>query len=328
MRWWGSRSADAGGIWKEHELRAGTLVGEVLNGKIAVGIIGPSQIHMASEWTDRLFGGPPEVSGSALLLLIREAASTPLPEALTRELDNLNREPWTITRADAFLAARTAIQVRDSWGAIWPLTTAEVMLRRVRHDGSLTEDEAKVVKTFIASLQQRTYLSTADRNRMRTRLLGLLPASEPGTLNTSAIAPIDAWSAAVLPELAGNPTGANTGVTPPRSSQSAPPAVTYRGTPLSATTRILTNTSATTRLSADGKADCRSSTNPSAEMLQSLEPPATTLAALTHELDRRTGGQTQPSRRVRAWPCGTGDMSTKRRSRRAALGRLKRVGRG
>ena len=202
MRLFGRREAagdDA--AWAAHEQRAGALVGEAL-ASLPTNMLGGDFTRAGRAWVERVFSSPPDVAGSVLMLLVRASVSTRLPWGVTMTVNDLPRRKWTVSRADAFLALRTATQSADDWYAGWTFKVSEVLLRRTAAESALTEDETETVRAAITSLENRRHLQAPERREVRARLVRVLPNAESGTVDTSAIVPVDGWSTTVLPELA------------------------------------------------------------------------------------------------------------------------------
>jgi hypothetical protein len=186
--------------WAIHEQRAGTLVAEAL--ALPVNLPGREIARARQAWVDRVFSSSPEVAGSVLMLLVRASGSTRLPWAVTVGVSDLARRQWAVSRADAFLALRTATGCADDWHAEWVFKVSEALLRRTASESALNRDETEIVRAAIASLESRRHLQASDRRGVRTRLVRLLPDAEPGIIDTTAIVFSDGWSATVLPDLA------------------------------------------------------------------------------------------------------------------------------
>src|SRR5215470_5657889 len=195
---WG-QSADAA-VWAAHEQRAGPVVYEVLDGRVPMHVLGPDSAWVG-DWADRLFAGPPEVAGSALMLLVRACVRDRLPWVVTLRLSNISRRPWRVQREDAFAAAGTVIRAPDAWHASWAFTVVGALLSRATARTPLSESEAAIVRGVIASLERRVNLRAQVRNSVRRRLLGMLPSAVSGAADTSAIVPVDGWAAVLLPDL-------------------------------------------------------------------------------------------------------------------------------
>lgn len=201
MRLFGRREATGDdAAWAAHERRAGALVGEAL-ACLPANMLGGDIMRVARAWVGRVFSSPPDVAGSVLMLLVRASVSARLPWAVTMAVNDLPRRKWAVSRADAFLALRTATQSADDWHAGWTFKVSEVLLRRAVAEFPLTEDETQTVRAAITSLGNRRHL-TPEGREVRARLVRVLPNAVTGTVDTSAIVPVDGWSAAVLPELA------------------------------------------------------------------------------------------------------------------------------
>ncbi len=201
MRPWGRRDAAADPtVWARHEERAGAVVGWLLDLVSSDGVT-YQEMRATRDRIDRLFTEAPEIAGSGLMLLVRATASNTLPMAMATHLNDLTRQPWTVDREDALLAARTVVDAPDAWEVAWALKAVEVMLRRAAGDQALDDAEAATLRQLIDSVERRVHLAASDRNGVRTKLMRLLPPTPAGEVDTSAIAPADAWSAAVLPDL-------------------------------------------------------------------------------------------------------------------------------
>src|SRR4051794_9071872 len=187
--------------WAGHEQRAGALVAEAL-GNLPTNMLGGDITRAGQAWVDRVFSSPPDVAGSVLMLLVRASASTRLPWAVTMTVNDLQRRKWAVSRADAFLAIRAAMQAPDDWYAGWTFKVSETMLRRTVAGSPLADDETETVRAAIASLERRRNLQAPERREVRTRLVRLLPDAKSGTVDTSMIVAVDGWSTTVLPELA------------------------------------------------------------------------------------------------------------------------------
>jgi len=130
MRLWPARGRAADTAeWAAHEQRAGPVVREVLDGRVPMHVLGP-RTAWVGDWADQLFAGPPEVAGSALMLLVRACVRDRLPWAVTMRLDNISRRPWRVPREDAFAAAGMVIRAADAWPASWAFTVVAAMLSR------------------------------------------------------------------------------------------------------------------------------------------------------------------------------------------------------
>src|SRR3954467_3701515 len=187
--------------WAAHEQRAGALVAEAL-GNLPTNMLSGDITRAGQAWVDRVFSSPPDVAGSVLMLLVRASMSTRLPCAVTMSVNDLQRRKWIVSRADAFLALRTATKAADDWSAGWTFKVSETMLRRTVAGSPLADDETETVRAAIASLERRRNLQAPERREVRTRLVRLLPDAKSGTVDISVIVAVDGWSTTVLPELA------------------------------------------------------------------------------------------------------------------------------
>lgn len=184
--------------WVGHEARAGALVAEVLR-PVPERSWGRSYAQ-ADEWLERLHASPPEVVGSALVLLVRASAEQQLPWTLRLRFTGISRRAWSVERADAFLALEAVSGVSRRWHDGWGIKVAENLLRRTV-DGPLTAGEASVVRAALAALDDKSgSMATDARRETRARLARLLPAMTDG-VDTAPLHPGDAWAVVVLPEL-------------------------------------------------------------------------------------------------------------------------------
>ena len=197
MRLWGRSAGADTAVWALHEQRAGALISEI-NNRRETGRLHTQVFDF--EWRERLLANTPEVVGSALMLLVRECADPGQRLSLVYSLTDVPRRAWTVTREDAFLAARTIKDAPDTWEVGWALSTVEVMLNRTIADAKVTDAEADLLGALIGSVENRLKLATGTRTTLRTRLLRLLPAENTG-LSSPPIAPVDGWAASVLPAL-------------------------------------------------------------------------------------------------------------------------------
>ena len=201
MRLWPTRGQAADtAAWAAHEQRADAVVKEVLDGRIPMHVLGPDSAWV-SDWAGRLFAGPPEVAGSALMLLVRACVRDRLPWAVTMCLGDISWRQWRVPREDSFVAARMVTRAPDAWHASWAFTVVAVLLSRTTASTPLSESEAVIVRDVIASLEHRANLRARERNSLRSRLLRMLPNPAPGAVDTSAIVSVDGWAAALLPDL-------------------------------------------------------------------------------------------------------------------------------
>jgi hypothetical protein len=187
--------------WAAHEQRAGALVTAALS-KLPTDTLDGDISRAGQAWADRVFSSAPEVAGSVLMLLVRASVSSRLPWTVTMTLNDLPRRQWSVSRADAFLALRTATGSADDWQAGWTFKVAESLLRKTATESPLTNDEVEVIRAAIKSLEGRRNMQEPERRKLRARFVQALPEAESGAVDTSVIVPIDGWSATVLPELA------------------------------------------------------------------------------------------------------------------------------
>jgi hypothetical protein len=197
----GYRKTPDRAAWQVHEHRASSLVADLLTGLASADAFTGAGQARSRAAVAALFQQPADVAGSVLMLLVRAASQKPLPWGVRRDLNNLRRRRWTVTREDTMLAARTAIGCGDSWQAGWALKLVEMMLSRAAEAAPLSGPEAELVSRLMASVDRRRMLPPGERNQLRSRLVRLLPRLPAQTVDTSAIAPVDGWAAAVLPGL-------------------------------------------------------------------------------------------------------------------------------
>jgi hypothetical protein len=135
-----------------------------------------------------------------MMLLVRECVDTGQQPSWIHAMRDVSRHTWSVTRDDAFLAARIIRNAPDTWQVGWALSVVEVMLSRTVADAAMTDAEASVLRELIGSVENRTTITTGARTTLRTRLVRLLPADST-ELSSPPIAPVDGWAARVLPAL-------------------------------------------------------------------------------------------------------------------------------
>ncbi|MFL6239416.1 MAG: hypothetical protein ACJ735_08025 [Actinomycetes bacterium] len=112
---------------------------------------------------------------------------------------DLSKRAIVATEEDALLAVDAAVNAADFWMAGSVVRIAVGMLQ---HLASLGERELTAVALLLESVEQRKQLSQPDYKKLRSRLRELLPSDSDVVVDTSLIQPVDAWAAAVLPDLA------------------------------------------------------------------------------------------------------------------------------
>jgi hypothetical protein len=187
--------------WPSHEQRAGSLVQELKS------YSRHGEIHRAGDgevraiWVQRARQLTPEGLGSLLLLLIRRAAAEGgWPHDTIWRLAELNPRTYTVTAGEAVWALRTSASLPDSWQSGDVMSTALALAARAGPETGHALRTA--LETFSKSVNERLTITAPDRSKL-TRGLAKLAPSEPadGMIDTSLIAPVDGWAAAVLAEL-------------------------------------------------------------------------------------------------------------------------------
>jgi hypothetical protein len=203
--------ADDVEAWARHRAKAGALVDELFDesvGRDSFRLLQPPQgpDSLGAQWRERLAAEPPDVVGSAVMLLIQASvADHGLNWGISRTVSPLSRARWTVDREDALLAGRTATLCGGGWTVAWALRAAVTALERTCAAAPLSDAELKVARDLLTNIERRTHLDRNDRVALRSRLLKLLPQASDDVLDTSSIAPVDGWSAVVLPELGTRP---------------------------------------------------------------------------------------------------------------------------
>jgi hypothetical protein len=161
----------------------------------------PGDGEVRTTWVQRARQLSPGALTSLLLLLIRRAAVDGGWHYDTMlRLTELNPRKYTATDEEAAYALRTAAGLPDNYWASAVMPTALALAARARPG---TSDALRAaIATFSRSVDERVRLPTPDRSKLKRGLVKLTPP-EPadGDIDTSVIAPADAWAVAVLPEL-------------------------------------------------------------------------------------------------------------------------------
>jgi Domain of unknown function (DUF4132) len=204
-------AADEVAAWARHHARAGALVDELFDeslGPHGFDLVQPSDgpDSLGGRWRERLADQSPEVVGSAVMLLIQAAAADGgLNWGIRRTVGRLSRARWTVDREDALLAVRTAQLCDEDSTVTWALGAAVTALERTLTTAPLSDTELDVVRDLHSHIGHRVDLAREDSVALRGRLVKLLPQSSRDGLDTSPIAPVDGWSAAILAELGTRP---------------------------------------------------------------------------------------------------------------------------
>ncbi|HVB44962.1 MAG TPA: DUF4132 domain-containing protein [Streptosporangiaceae bacterium] len=174
-------------------------------------------------WHERAKAEAPEVTGSLLLLAVRQATTTArqviTDRAVARDLHSeaafllaniewLKSRRYVVDRSDAIWAVRAAARLPDSRDSGAVISFALMLASQCRPKGGPHVDEA--LRKLAASLPQLT-LPAPDRAKSLAEIRKVLPAPPPdGPVDCSVIVADDRWSAVLLQEL-----GAWTGATSP-----------------------------------------------------------------------------------------------------------------
>jgi hypothetical protein len=203
------RRALTGDPWAPHQQRAGSLVADLERRGAFDRVrssVGPIHRAVVLPWDEAgartaAFGAnDPDVVGSALMLMVRNATGGLVPDVRYWGTHDPAAAVWVVSREDALLAARSVVGVPDDVRMAWPFTVVARMFEKTSV-GDPAAAEATFIEALLDSLDTRASLTGADRRSLRKRFRDLLPRSQRELADVSAIVPRDSWSAMCLPIL-------------------------------------------------------------------------------------------------------------------------------